>query len=115
MPTYHTCAHMHTLHTHMHTHTHTHTHACTQGGDVIELIEQVDEHWYYARNADCDMEEGLILGSDLNIVKRLPGQDTVAGFEEGPCAIALHEFHGREYGILLPTLKSIVRKVQCHY
>ena len=53
------------------------------------------------------MQEGLILGSDLNIVKRLPGQDTVAGFEEGPCAIATHEFHGREYmGQLLRTVKS---------
>ena len=39
-------------------------------------------------------QEGLVLARDLKIVKRLPGQDTVAGFEEGPCAVATHDFQG---------------------
>ena len=56
----------------------------------------MDDHWFYARNADLDMYEGLILASNLNIVKRLPGQDKVAGFEEGPCAVAMHDFDARE-------------------
>ena len=42
------------------------------------------------------MHEGLILATNLNIVKRLPGQDKVAGFEEGPCAVAMHDFVARE-------------------
>ena len=67
-----------------------------QEGDVIELIEKIDDYWFHARNADLDMHEGLILASNLNIVKRLPGQDKVAGFEEGPCAVAMHDFEARE-------------------
>lgn len=63
-----------------------------QEGDVIELVEKVDEHWYFAANADLDMCEGLVLAKNLKIVKRLPGQDTVAGFEDGPCAVATHDF-----------------------
>ena len=67
---------------------------------MIELIEKVDDYWFFARNADLEMHEGLILASNLNIVKRLPGQDKVAGFEEGPCAVALHDFDARKSGTL---------------
>ena len=67
-----------------------------QEGDVIELIEKVDEHWYFAANADLDLSEGLILANHIKIVKRLPGQDKVAGFEDGPCAVATHDFEGRK-------------------
>ena len=63
---------------------------------MIELIEKIDDHWYYARNTDLELQEGLVLASSLHIVKRLPGQDTVAGFEDGPCAVATHEFVGRK-------------------
>ena len=62
---------------------------------MIELVEKVDENWYFAANADLGLCEGLILANHLKIVKRLPGQDTVAGFEEGPCAVATHDFQGR--------------------
>ena len=48
-----------------------------QEGDVIELIEKIDDHWYYACNADNDMQEGLILAKEMKIIKRLPGQDKV--------------------------------------
>lgn len=65
---------------------------------MIELIEKVDEHWYFAANADTDMCEGLVQARQLKIIKRLPGQDTVAGFEEGPCAVAMHDFQGGEEG-----------------
>ena len=41
------------------------------------LIEKVDEHWYWACNCDNDNEEGVVLGRNLKIVKRLPGSDTV--------------------------------------
>lgn len=68
-----------------------------QAGDVIELIEKVDEHWYFAANADTDMCEGLVLANQLQIVKRLPGQDAVAGFEDGPCAVATYDFQGGTY------------------
>lgn len=61
---------------------------------MIELIEKVDEYWYFAANADMDMCEGLVLAKHLKIVKRLPGQDMVAGFEDGPCAVATHDFQG---------------------
>ena len=76
----------------------TQTYTCwyEQEGDVIEFIEKVDDYWFYARNADMDSHEGLILASNINIVKRLPGQDKVAGFEEGPCAVALHDFDARK-------------------
>lgn len=58
------------------------------------MIEKVDSNWYYAANADTDLCEGLIQVSNLKIVKRLPGQDTVAGFEEGPCGVATCDFKG---------------------
>ncbi len=63
---------------------------------MIELIEHVDEYWYVARNAD-DGTVGLVKARDLKIVKRLPGEDTVEGFEEGPCAVAMHEFIARKW------------------
>lgn len=69
-------------------------------------MDKVDEYWFYARNADLDMHEGLILASNINIVKRLPGQDKVAGFEEGPCAVAMHDFNARKYSTLLFVLVS---------
>lgn len=61
---------------------------------MIELIEEVDKNWYFAANADLDMYEGLIPISHLRIVKRLPGKNTVEGFEEGPCAVATSDFEG---------------------
>ena len=60
----------------------------------------MDDYWFYARNADLDMHEGLILARNINIVKRLPGQDKVAGFEEGPCAVAMHDFDARKSSTL---------------
>ena len=63
---------------------------------MIELMEKVDDHWYFAANADLGTE-GLILIADLNVVKRLPGKTTVEGFEDGPCAVATHSFEGREF------------------
>lgn len=63
-------------------------------GDVIELIERIDKNWFFARNADLGMVEGAIPARDMRIVKGLPGQSTVAGFEEGPCAVAMHSFSG---------------------
>ena len=68
---------------------------------MIELIEKVDDNWYFAANADLDLCQGLILCSHLKIVKRLPGQDTVAGFEDGPCAVATHDFEGRMFSNFL--------------
>jgi hypothetical protein len=59
-------------------------------GDVIELIEKVDDYWYIGCNVDNDNQEGLILGKELKIIKRLPGQDKV--MEDGPCAIAMSSF-----------------------
>ena len=64
---------------------------------MIELIEKVDEHWYYATNADTGFCEGLVLATELNIIKRLPGKTTVEGFDDGPCAVATHAFEGREF------------------
>ena len=64
---------------------------------MIELVEKIDDHWFLARNADLEMTEGLVLAINLTIVKRLPGQDKVAGFEEGPCAVAMHDFDARKY------------------
>lgn len=63
-------------------------------GDVIELIERIDHNWFFARNADLEMTEGVIPARDIRIVKGLPGENTVAGFEEGPCAVATHTFNG---------------------
>ncbi len=63
---------------------------------MIELIDKVDDYWYYAANADTGLCEGLIQASDINIVKRIPGKTTVEGFEDGPCAVATHKFEGRE-------------------
>ena len=63
---------------------------------MIELLEKVDENWYYARNTDTGLQDGLILARSMNIIKRLPGQDTVAGFDDGPCAVAMHDFIGRK-------------------
>lgn len=42
------------------------------------------------------MCEGLIQKGHLDIVKRLPGQATVEGFEDGPCAVATNTFEGRK-------------------
>ena len=64
---------------------------------MIELIERVDKYWFYARNADLEMQEGVVPARDLRIVKRLPGESAVEGFEEGPCAVAMHQFHGRTW------------------
>ena len=30
-------------------------------------------------------------------MKKLPGSDKVEGFEEGPCAVATHDFTGSEF------------------
>ena len=68
----------------------------SQEGDVIELIERLDKYWFYARNADLEMTEGAVPARDLRIVKGLPGESTVSGFEEGPCAIATYTFQGRK-------------------
>ena len=67
-----------------------------QEGDVIELIEKVDENWFYAANADLNLCEGLVQAGHLDVVKRLPGQTTVEGFEDGPCAVATNTFEGRK-------------------
>ena len=61
---------------------------------MIELIEHVDSSWYLAQNVDADMKQGMVHARNLNIIKRLPGEDKVAGFEEGPCAVATHDFQG---------------------
>ena len=71
---------------------------------MIELIEKVDDNWYYAANADMDMCEGLVQARHLQIIKRLPGQDMVAGFEEGPCAVATHDFNGGMSVYVWPTI-----------
>ena len=63
---------------------------------MIELIERLDKYWFYARNADLEMTEGAVPARDLRIVKGLPGESTVSGFEEGPCAIATYTFQGRK-------------------
>ena len=63
---------------------------------MIELIERIDQHWFFARNADLEMSEGVLPSRDMRIVKKLPGESTVAGFEEGPCAVAMHTFQGRK-------------------
>ena len=52
-------------------------HLSLQQGDVIVLIEKVDEYWFWGCNCDNDNEEGAVLGNDLKIIKRLPGSDTV--------------------------------------
>ena len=49
---------------------------------MIELIEHIDDYWYYGRNADNNDQEGLILAKSMKIVKRLPGEDTVVSGEE---------------------------------
>jgi hypothetical protein len=63
--------------------------------DVIELIERVDSDWFYARNADLEMCEGMIPSRDLGVVRKLAGESTVSGFEEGPCAVAMFTFQGQ--------------------
>ena len=63
---------------------------------MIELIEKLDDHWFYAANADLNLCEGLVPKTHIKIIKRLPGETTVAGFEDGPCAVAIHTFEGRE-------------------
>ena len=63
---------------------------------MIEFIEKMDDNWYYARNADLDMQEGLILIKNLKVIKKLPGSNLVKGFEDGPCAVAMHAFDARE-------------------
>ena len=63
---------------------------------MIEFIEKVDDNWYFARNADMDLHEGLVLIRNLKVIKKLPGSNTVKGFEDGPCAIAMHSFAGRK-------------------
>ncbi|CAI8050943.1 SH3 domain-containing protein 19 [Geodia barretti] len=63
--------------------------------DVIELIEKVDNDWFYARNADLEMCEGMIPARDLRLVRKLAGESTVSGFEEGPCAVAMFTFQGQ--------------------
>ena len=77
-----------------------------QVDDVIELIERVDRVWFYARNADLEMCEGMIPSRDLGVVRKLAGESTVSGFEEGPCAVAMFTFQGRESNkrTLLPPL-----------
>ena len=64
---------------------------------MIELIERVDDNWFFARNADLEMLEGVIPARDLRIVRKLPGESLVSGFEDGPCAVAMHTFQGRKY------------------
>ena len=67
-------------------------------GDVIELVQHVDKFWYSARNANKgDSRVGLVLAKNLRIIKRLPGEDIIKGFEDGPCAVAMHEFVGRTW------------------
>jgi hypothetical protein len=66
-----------------------------EADDVIELIERVDRDWFYARNADLEMCEGMIPARDLRVVRKLPGESTVSGFEEGPCAVASFTFRGK--------------------
>ena len=68
---------------------------------MIELIEKVDANWYYARNADLEMQEGLILIRNLKVIKKLPGSNTVQGFEDGPCAIAKFTFDARKLLVLI--------------
>lgn len=63
---------------------------------MIELIERVDSHWFYARNVDLDMCEGMIPARDLRVVRKLAGESTVSGFEDGPCAVAMSTFQGRK-------------------
>lgn len=58
------------------------------------LLEKVDSNWYKAINTDGDDVEGMIKASHIKIVKKLPGSDKVQGFEEGPCAVATHDFTG---------------------
>ena len=68
-----------------------------QEGDLIVLLAKVDSNWYRAVNTEADDAEGLIKASHLKIVKKLPGSDKVEGFEEGPCAVATHDFTGSEF------------------
>ena len=56
----------------------------------------MDAYWFYARNADLEMCEGMVPARDIHIVKRLPGESMVSGFEEGPCAVAMFTFYGRK-------------------
>ena len=58
------------------------------------LVEKVDSNWYKAVNTDADDAEGMVKASHLKILKKLPGSDKVQGFEEGPCAVATHDFSG---------------------
>ena len=82
---------------------------------MIELIERLDKYWFYARNADLEMTEGAVPARDLRIVKRLPGESTVSGFEEGPCAVATYTFQGRKsYRMCTPSKDlSQVSHQQC--
>ncbi len=73
---------------------------------MIEFIEKVDSNWYYARNADLDMHEGLVLVRNLKIIKKLPGSNMVQGFEDGPCAIAKFPFSARKYSLLLSLVRE---------
>ena len=91
-----------------------------QMGDVIELIERIDRNWFFARNADLGMTEGAIPARDIRIVKGLPGENTVAGFEEGPCAVAMHTFNGGEqcwdrfvFSVLLTFVWSQNQEMSC--
>ena len=63
-------------------------------GDLIVLLEKVDSNWYRAVNTDADDAEGMVKTSHLKVLKKLPGSDKVQGFEEGPCAVATHDFTG---------------------
>ena len=58
------------------------------------LLEKVDSTWFKAINTDAEDAEGLVKASHLKILKKLPGSDKVQGFEEGPCAVAIHDFRG---------------------
>ena len=78
-----------------------------QVDDVIELIEKVDNDWFYARNADLEMCEGMIPARDLRLVRKLAGESTVSGFEEGPCAVAMFTFQGRESNNRAPPPLSL--------
>eukprot|EP00731_Ephydatia_muelleri_P027528 Em0019g401a len=53
------------------------------------LIEQCSAR-SPGRRSNCAVGKGF----SLKIVKKLPGSDKVEGFEEGPCAVATHDFTG---------------------
>lgn len=62
--------------------------------NLIELIERVDDHWFYACNVDDDCKEGMVLEKYLKIIKRLPGEDKLSYLNELPSAVAMFDFEG---------------------